>query len=57
MRKLELGLNLSTTKTHKRKFIAEIERVLDWGVPMHIVSLFELSNLWFVLWQLLEAQV
>ena len=38
MKQCGLGLNRSTKKMHKREFLEEMDRVVPWPVPVHIVE-------------------
>ena len=38
MKQLDLGLNLSTKKTRKAKFLDEMERVVPWAALVQVVE-------------------
>jgi IS5 family transposase len=38
MQQTDLGLNLSTKRTRKREFLAQVDRVIPWGDMVAVVS-------------------
>ena len=40
MKQADLGLNLTTQRTRKREFLAQMERVVPWGALVELVAPF-----------------
>jgi len=38
MNQTDLGLNLTTKRTRKREFLAQMERVVPWGALVELVA-------------------